>query len=168
MGYQANIYFSLDLELPGKVEPLTDYDRSFLERIKMRRRGKKYGTQPHYHYLHPEYPAKQQEEEPSHYETTSFCILLLIRNQKRFDFFYSLQSVLKQNYENYRLIILDNASDDLTPKFMRRHILDLVNRKKKRVYLFGSKDSRSKGEAIFFGARKFCQVGEVLIVMEAG
>lgn len=105
----------------------------------------------------------------SHEESSYFCLLLMIDgNSTDFNYFYSIESVLKQEYSSYRLVIIANGSPDSTIKVIKRHILKIPSFQSKRVHFYSSKWSLPVGQVLYFGVRKFCQPGEVLLVMDAG
>ena len=66
------------------------------------------------------------------------------------------------------MVILDNSSTDRTAQLIKRHFLKVNTNLSKRVHVYSAKLRLPKGQNIFFGARKFCQVKEILINMEAG
>ena len=102
-------------------------------------------------------------------EDTSFCLLLLTEdNADDHSYLYSLESILRQKYSSYRLVILDNASVDKTASLTKRRLSDLQAPEKSRVRLYTSKQKLPLAHILYFGIKRFCQPEEVVLAMEAG
>jgi hypothetical protein len=57
----------------------------------------------------------EKKYEISSYEELPFCVVVpSFRNYKRFRYYFNLYTILQQEYNNYRLIIIDDHSDDKT------------------------------------------------------
>jgi glycosyltransferase involved in cell wall biosynthesis len=51
------------------------------------------------------------------------CVVVSTRNNAKYNrYLYNIKSLLNQNYTNYRVIILDDASEDRTGLLLKRFL----------------------------------------------
>lgn len=79
-----------------------------------------------------------------------------LNNAQNYRYEYSLQSILNQNYSNYRLIIIDQGSKDRTVelihKFMRK-----AGKTKDEYTLVEKHENKNQMETLAESIRFYCQ-----------
>lgn len=90
-----------------------------------------------------------------------FCIIVpSYNNAKNFRYEYNLQSLLNQDYSNYRVVIADDASPDNTSalirRFMRKNKVD-----PEKVVLVTNPKQITAVPNIYFAITKHCKRGEI-------
>jgi hypothetical protein len=60
-------------------------------------------------------------------------------NDNNLSHLYSVESIIMQDYSQFRLFIIDNNSIDLTAKSMKYHLSKISEENKKKIKLYKSK-----------------------------
>lgn len=60
-------------------------------------------------------------------------------NDNNLSHLYSAESILMQNYSQFKLFIIDNHSNDLTAKSMKYHLSKISEKNRNKVKLYKSK-----------------------------
>lgn len=89
-----------------------------------------------------------------------------VNNEPYERYLWHIESVLQQNYSNYRLIIIDDTSIDKTVQLISKH-LKWRNVSQEKVTLIRNKQSQKTLANIFYVTHKFCDFGEVQMVLDS-
>ncbi len=94
-------------------------------------------------------------------EELPFCIIVpSYNNAKNFRYEFNLQSILNQDYQNYHVVIVDDASPDLTGLYIQR-FLDQRNISKDKVTLIRNKKQMTAVPNIHYAITKHCKSNEI-------
>lgn len=83
-------------------------------------------------------------------------------------FLYTLESIITQRYGNFRVIILDNKSSDLTAEAIKYHLSLISPSERKRVTFHQVKQNMHRSELLYYAIKHLSMPDEVLIMMKSG
>ena len=89
-----------------------------------------------------------------------------LNNEPQQRYLWNLESVLQQNYTNFRLIIVDDVSTDKTVDKLAKH-LKWRNVSQDKVILIKNKKSQKALGNIFYATHKYCDFGEVQVLLDS-
>ena len=78
---------------------------------------------------------------------------------------WNLESIIQQNYTNYRVVIIDDKSSDKTTELIASH-LKWRNITQDKVTLIRSFKNWKSIASIFYGSQKLCKFGEIQYVVD--
>jgi glycosyltransferase involved in cell wall biosynthesis len=94
------------------------------------------------------------------------CIVSPTYNNVDHDrFMWTLESILQQNYTNWRMVFIDDASSDKTSEKIAAH-LKWRNISEDKVTVVRSTVNRKPMANIFYGSQKYCRLGEIQYVID--
>ena len=94
------------------------------------------------------------------------CVVVPSYKNQAYDrYLWNLESIIQQNYTNYRVVIIDDKSSDKTTELIARH-LRWRNITKDKVTLIRSNKNWKPMGTIFYGSQKICQFGEIQYVVD--
>jgi glycosyltransferase involved in cell wall biosynthesis len=104
-------------------------------------------------------------EETYHYNDYKtelpFCIVVpSFNNAKNFRYEYNLQSIFNQDYKNYRVVIVDDASSDNTSALIK-HFLKRNKKLANKVVLITNKKQMTAVPNIHMAITKHCKPNEI-------
>lgn len=87
------------------------------------------------------------------------CVIIPSYQNEDLDrYLWNIESVLQQEYTNYRVVILDDSSKDKTTELLAQH-LRWRNVSKDKVVLIKTKKNMKSITNIFYGTHKYCNMG---------
>lgn len=90
-----------------------------------------------------------------------FCIVVpSYNNAKNFRYEFNLQSIFNQDYDNYRVVIVDDASTDNTTALIR-HFMKKNQKYKDKVVLITNKKQMTAVPNIHMAITKHCKPNEI-------
>lgn len=90
-----------------------------------------------------------------------FCIIVpSFNNAKNFRYEYNLQSIFNQDYNNYRVMIIDDASTDNTTALIK-YFLKRNKELASKVVLITNKKQMTVVPNIHMAVTKYCQPKEI-------
>lgn len=100
----------------------------------------------------------------SQYGEIPFCIIIpSYKNQDKY--FRNLNSILQQDYKNYHIIYIDDASKDGTAEKVNAYI-EKYQIPKERLNFIENKVNKKALPNIDYAARKLCKSGEIMAIID--
>ena len=94
------------------------------------------------------------------------CVVIPSYNNVDHDrFMWNIESILQQDYTNYRIVVVDDASSDNTSQALGKH-LKWRNISQDKVILVKSTQNLKPMGSIFYGSQKYCKLGEIQYVVD--
>ena len=94
------------------------------------------------------------------------CVIVpSYNNQKSNRYIWNIESLLQQDYHNYRVVIIDDHSSDQTLPLTADY-LNWRRAAPEKYILVSSHVRRTALENIYYGAHRYCGYGEVLMVVD--
>lgn len=86
-------------------------------------------------------------------------------NTKNHRYIWNIESILQQEYKNYRQIIIDDASPDGTASEIAKY-LKWRGVSKDKVVLIKNKIKKTAMENIYYAAHKYCDYNQILMIVD--
>jgi hypothetical protein len=94
------------------------------------------------------------------------CIVVpTYNNEVDYRYGWHLESILQQEYSNYKMVIIDDMSKDRTSKLIARH-LKWRNFPKDKVVLLRNKIHRTALENIYYAVHKYCDYNQIFYILD--
>lgn len=87
------------------------------------------------------------------------------QNDVDFRYLWHLESIMQQDYSNYRMIIIDDASDDNT-SFKIAHHLKWRNFDKEKAILIRTNQHHTALENIYYAVHKYCDYNQIFFTVD--
>ena len=87
-------------------------------------------------------------------------------NNDRFRIEYNLNSIFQQNYTNYFVVIIDDASTDKSEEVYRMY-LDFYGIEKSSFIFIENKERKTALENIYIATHSYCSTDSVAMVVDA-
>lgn len=102
----------------------------------------------------------------SKFEEIHTCIMVpSYNNEPNFRYIWSLESLLQQEYSNYRVIIVDDASTDKTASLVAKY-LKWRHADKNKFILVQKQEHSSALENIYYAAHKYCDYNQIFMIVD--
>ena len=76
-----------------------------------------------------------------------------------------MDSILQQQYDNYRIIFIDDASEDDTGAFVREYVKD-HNLSPRKIKIIVNKERSMAMPNLHWAAHKFCKPYEIFMIVD--
>ena len=87
------------------------------------------------------------------------CVISPGFNNEAFErYLWNIESVLQQNYTNYKMVIIDDASTDKTTSLLAKH-MRWRNLSEDQFVLIKNKISQKATGNVFYATHKYCDFG---------
>ena len=87
------------------------------------------------------------------------CVISPGVNNEAFErYLWNIESVLQQNYTNYKMVIIDDASTDKTTSLLAKH-MRWRNLSEDQFILIKNKISQKTMGNVFYATHKYCNFG---------
>ena len=87
------------------------------------------------------------------------CVISPGVNNEAFErYLWNIESVLQQNYTNYKMVIIDDASTDKTTSLLAKH-MRWRNLSEDQFVLIKNKISQKATGNVFYATHKYCDFG---------
>ena len=94
------------------------------------------------------------------------CIIMpSYKNVDHDRYLWSIESILQQNYTNYRVVIIDDQSPDGTLSHIVQHLRWRGTKRDRVILLNGTKNQGAMAN-IAYGTHKYCNFGEVHLMID--
>lgn len=94
-----------------------------------------------------------------------FCIVVpTLNNGKDFRYQYNLRSIFNQNYTNYKVVIIDDASTDQNFELISQYLEE--NPVRQVVHLIRNKERMTAIPNIYKAASEYCDKDDILALVD--
>ena len=102
----------------------------------------------------------------SKYEELPICVVIpSYNNVKDGRYRNNLESILQQDYDNYRIVFIDDASEDGTGAYMWHHVKQR-NISPQKLTVIVNKERHMTMPNIHWAAHQFCKPYEIFIIVD--
>ena len=108
----------------------------------------------------------EEKYQISKYEELPFCIVVpSYKNVANSRYVHNMNSIIQQDYQNYRIIFIDDASEDDTGVFVREYIKE-HNLSPSKIQVAINKERTMAMPNLHMAAHKFCKPYEIYMIID--